>query len=325
MRKKLISFVICSLLMCVFFINGCITQENNEETEDYEDYDRTDYTIQERILPEVNDWLYQLQNINLHAIGEAKFDLVVMDYSLDGSDETAFTKSEIEGLRNSSSGKKVVVSYISIGKAEYYRYYWDPLWDSNPPSFFESENPKGEDNFWVRYWDKAWQDIIFGSNDSYVDKIITAGFDGIYLDIVDGYKHFEDKGRVTAADEMVEFIREISRYCKVDKNLTNFLIIPQNAEGLAVHQDYLEAVDGLGKEDLFYYGNDKQSVEDINYSIQLIDEFKKEGKIVLSVDYCTMTETIEDYYVKANEKGYIPYSTDRELDILTINLGHEPD
>lgn len=323
MDKKLPALEICLLLLCVVFGNGCITQD--EEPEELLEYDRTDYSVPDRILPEVNDWLYQLQNINLEAIGETKFDLVVIDYSQDGTDGYAFTKSEIETLKSSSGGNKIVVSYISIGKAEDYRYYWDPSWDDNPPSFLEAENPEGGDNYMVRYWEKAWQDIIFGSNDSYIDKIISAGFDGIYLDIVDAYRYFEKKGRITAAEEMVEFVRAISQYCKVDKNLSNFLIIPQNAEGLAVHSDYLDVVDGLGKEDIFYYGNDKQSTEDINYSIRLIDEFKKAGKIVLSVDYCTKTKTIDDYYSKANEKGYIPYSTERELDTLKINPGHEPD
>ncbi len=40
-------------------------------------------------LAAVNDFLYQLQNLNLTAIGNTAYDLVVMDYSADGDDETA--------------------------------------------------------------------------------------------------------------------------------------------------------------------------------------------------------------------------------------------
>ncbi len=329
-NKKLLTLGICALLLCVIFSGGCITQKEEEneeegETEEILDYDHTDYTVSDCILPNVNDWLYQLQNIDLDAVGKTKFDLIVMDYSRDDSDENTFTKSEIEALKHSSGGNKVVISYISIGEAEDYRYYWNASWKDNPPSFLEAENPEWESNYKVRYWEKEWQDIILGSNNSYVDKIISAGFDGIYLDIIDAYEYFEEKGRTTAAREMVEFVITISQYCKVDKGQPNFIIVPQNGEELSVHQDYLDAVDGLGKEDLFYNGNDKQSMESVNCSIQLIDNFKKTGKIVLSVDYCIKTKTIDDYYSKSIEKGYIPYSTVRDLDKLTINLGHEPD
>lgn len=329
-KKNIFSVISsCTLLLLIIFSSGCTTieeeKEEDGETEEIVDYDNKDYTVSNCILPDVNEWLYQLQNIDLDAIGKKKFDLIVMDYSRDGSDEYAFTKSEIEALKNSAGGNKVVISYISIGEAEDYRYYWKAFWKDNPPSFLEAENPEWESNYKVRYWEKEWQDIIFGSNSSYVDKIISAGFDGIYLDIIDAYEYFEEKGRTTAAREMVEFVRAISEYCKLDKGLPDFLIIPQNGEGLSVHQDYLDAVDGLGKEDLFYDGNDKQSMESVNFSIQLIDNFKKTGKIVLSVDYCTNTKTIDNYYSKSIEKGYIPYSTIRDLDKLTINLGHEPD
>lgn len=323
MGKKLPVLEICLLLLGVILGNGCISQD--EGNEELLGYDRTDYSIPGRILPDVDDWLYQLQNVDLEAAGKTKFDLLVIDYSQDGTDEYAFSKSKIEALKNSSGGKKVVISYISIGKAEDYRYYWNQSWDNNPPSFFESEDPKGDDNFLVHYWEKAWQDIIFGSNHSYVNKILSAGFDGIYLDIIDAYEYYEGKGRTTAAQEMVDFVKAISQYCKVDKNLRDFLIIPQNGERLAVFQDYLNAVDGLGKEDIFYYGNDKQPSEEINYSIKFIDEFKKAGKIVLSVDYCTKIRIIDDYYSRADEKGYVPFSTERDLDILKINPGHEPD
>lgn len=80
---------------------------------------------------------------------------------------------------------------MSIGEAEDYRYYWKEEWASNPPSWLDAENPDWEGNFKVRYWDTAWQDIIFGSDSSYMSKIINAGFDGVYLDIIDAYEYYE--------------------------------------------------------------------------------------------------------------------------------------
>ena len=65
-----------------------------------------------------NDFVYQLQGINLEAIGNTKFDLVVMDYS---RDVEKFTAGEISALKISPGGSKTVLSYMSIGEAEDYR------------------------------------------------------------------------------------------------------------------------------------------------------------------------------------------------------------
>jgi cysteinyl-tRNA synthetase len=53
------------------------------------------------------------------------------------------------------------------------------------------ENPEWEGNYKVKYWEKEWQDIIFGNEDSYLQKILDAGFDGVYLDIIDAFEYFE--------------------------------------------------------------------------------------------------------------------------------------
>jgi len=44
----------------------------------------------------------------------------------------------------------------------------------------------------VQYWDTEWQEIIYGNSESYLKKIIDAGFDGVYLDIIDAFEYFED-------------------------------------------------------------------------------------------------------------------------------------
>ena len=83
---------------------------------------------------------------------------------------------------------------MSIGEAEDYRYYWQSEWNSNPPSWLDNEDPNWPGNYFVQYWNESWQNIIFGSDESYLDKIINTGFDGVYLDIIDAFEYFENKG-----------------------------------------------------------------------------------------------------------------------------------
>ena len=73
---------------------------------------------------DVNDWLCQLQALDLDAAGNSKYDLVVMDYSSDGTASGEYTPAEIGTLRNSLGGQKLVLAYLSSGEAEDYRYYF---------------------------------------------------------------------------------------------------------------------------------------------------------------------------------------------------------
>lgn len=276
---------------------------------------------------EVNDFLYQLQDIDLEAIGETAYDLVVIDYSLDGTDETAFTTGEINALRHSPGGEKIVLSYMSIGEAEDYRFYWQAEWLSDPPRWLDAENPDWQGNYKVRYWEPDWQAIIFGSPDSYLDRIIAAGFDGVYLDLIDAYVYYADQGRETAAPEMVDYVTALTGYAREQR--PGFLVFPQNAPELAADfPEYLATMDGIGQEDIYYGYPDEGYESPDEFVAELepyLDLFVEAGKPVLVVGYTTDAGQIADQYRRARARGYIPFATVRALDALTINPGYEPD
>ncbi len=147
-------------------------------------------------LADARNFLYLLNPENfaskqdfISAISETNYDVIIMDFFFD---EEEFTFSEIETLKTKKNGgKRLVISYMSIGEAEDYRYYWQITWQSNPPNWIAGENPDWEGNYKVRYWAKEWQNIIYGNESSYIYKIIMAGFDGVYLDIIDAFEYFE--------------------------------------------------------------------------------------------------------------------------------------
>jgi cysteinyl-tRNA synthetase len=109
------------------------------------------------------------------------------------NDNVEFTAAEITQLKSKANGgSRLVISYMSIGEAENYRYYWDASWNTNSPAWLDQENPDWAGNFKVKYWEEAWQSIIFGNDNSYLKKITNAGFDGVYLDIIDGFEYYEN-------------------------------------------------------------------------------------------------------------------------------------
>ena len=282
---------------------------------------------------EPNDFVYQLQNIDLNALGQTEFDLVIMDYSRDGSDEEKFTADEISALKDNPGGQKRVLSYMSIGEAENYRWYWQKSWDANrngkpdagAPAWLGPSNPNWPGNYKVRYWGAGWQEIVY----AYVDKVLVAGYDGVYLDIVDAYQYWEPGGpgssdHPNAEEDMVEFVKGITQYARVTKDHPDFQVFVQNAEELSTHPDYVATVSGIGKEDLFYNGNRRQPTSKTNWSVSHLDVFKAAGKPVLVTDYVTKRTKKDTFYEKARTHGYVPFATRRDLHVLPKYPGPEP-
>ena len=281
-------------------------------------------------LGRVKSWAYQLQNADPQEIADSGFNLIVMDYSYDGTEETMYSREEIQGLIDAGV---IPIAYISIGEAEDYRYYWRDKWYDDPPEWLGNENPDWPGNYPVRFWYDEWKEIVFG----YLDKIISQGFMGVYLDRVDVFEYWSDpnNGEDICLDEgeaavlMIDFVVEIANYCR--SKVENFYIIPQNGERILEYDEnntYLDMISGIGIEDLWYDGIDPIPESITNERLKYIEKIHENGKIVLSVDYVDdgtgyqgeNKERIDDYYDKALSHGYIPYAarSDRELDELNI-------
>ncbi len=127
----------------------------------------------------------------INAVKNTDYDLVISDLFQNEEQFDSFEVAELKTKKN--GGKRLTICYMSIGEAEDYRYYWNPKWKRNKPSWLSKENPSWNGNYKVKYWDKEWKSILFGNPNAYLDRIIAAGFDGVYLDIIDAFEYFEAK------------------------------------------------------------------------------------------------------------------------------------
>jgi cysteinyl-tRNA synthetase, unknown class len=284
--------------------------------------------------PPIRNFVYQLQDVDFAAMGRAGFDLAVIDYSADGSDATAFTRERIDSLRNAASGPAVILSYLSIGEAEDYRFYWKAGWKPGNPSWLGHENPDWEGNYRVVYWDPGWRAVVL----EYLGKILDAGFDGVYCDLVDAYEYFQERGRTAAAAEMADLVAAIRAAGR--SRDPDFLVFVQNASELpGLVPGYLESTDGIGQEDI-YYGYERDGVatpEEVTSLLEAnLSVFRDSGKTVLTVDYpfafsedqphfdVPTLAKIDRAYERSAAHGFIPYCTVRNLNAMTVNPGHEP-
>jgi cysteinyl-tRNA synthetase len=315
-------------------------------------------------LSEISCWAYQLQGITEpHAVDrlvESQYDLLVLEPTRTdwSSDDREFdTHAMVERLKSTPASdgdhRKLVLAYVDIGEAEDWRWYWtwSAKWDSGDPmpddwpDFILARDPDGwEGDYPVAYWNPDWQDIViygenqdsspYGDYTSAMDEIISDGFDGVYLDWVEGYEN-PDVIRAARSDnvdpktEMVEFIRKIRDYA-ISRN-PDFLIVQQNATTLIDgHPEITEIIDGIAQEGVWFTGDAADSWNDRNgYDlitdpdlsreyIDWLDLYRENGVTVFVCEYAL--DFADDAYDRAYENGFIPYVTRTPLNRLTTTL-----
>ncbi len=253
-------------------------------------------------LTDVKTWGYQLQLAAPERVA-AGIDLMVVDYARGARPKDTLSHDEVRRFQTRPDGsRRIVLAYLSVGEAENYRYYWQPQWQRSPPSWLAGENPEWPNNYRVRFWDPAWQRIIFEPRrrvvdrfgeayaewrKPYLDRILEAGFDGVYLDRVDAFYEWE-KSRPSAEAEMAAFVTALSAYAKRRK--PGFLIVPQNAEELLRQENYRRHIDAIAKEDLLFgevTAEQDNKPQDVNRTILLLNRARADGLPVFVVEYLT--------------------------------------
>src|SRR5262249_41612073 len=139
-----------------------------------------------RRLSAVQNWGYWLSSFEPEGLVDAPHDLMVVDseMSANRSFVREHTTNEVARMKRRPDGsQRVLLAYLSIGEAERYRPYWRPDWYDPlaKPVWLGHENRRWAGNFAVQYWHPEWQQLIFGTPESYLDRILAHGFDGIYL------------------------------------------------------------------------------------------------------------------------------------------------
>lgn len=268
-------------------------------------------------LTEAQSWGYQLQGVVPAKIAGSPYDVAVIDYSRDGTAAEAFSPADVTTMQQRPDGKRrIVLAYLSIGEAESYRFYWQAAWAKQPPAWLGAENPDWEGNYAVHYWDPAWQKLIFGGPSSYLDSIIAAGFDGVYLDRIDAFD-VDQAGttRATRMADMARFVHDLAAYARA--RVPQFLVVGQNGEELLDDATYSAAIDGMAKEDLFF-GVDGDGVAnalgDQRASLTPIQAFQRSGKPVFLVEYLTKPDQIAFARHQAGAMGAPLFIGGRELD-----------
>jgi cysteinyl-tRNA synthetase len=300
------------------------------------------------------NWGYQLQGRNGNPLDPdtlalAPHDMLVIEPSGFGDNASRFTPEEVEAIK---ADRSVLAAYVSIGEASDFRDYWDKDWTTNgkangkltdeAPDWLGPVNPDWPEGRKVRYWDEDWQNIIFNDDKTGdLDSIVSQGFDAAYLDIVDAYYFWgaevrdgqrekgDPKNESQAAVRMADFIAGMVEHARETNE--EFFLIPQNGAWIVdalrdAKRDqttrieaYYDAIGGIGIEDLYFRGGNKDENNKFKPDRDTIEilkrDFVDQGIPVYVVDYITGDKRIAKFEARAIADGFIPYAApDRDLD-----------
>jgi cysteinyl-tRNA synthetase len=212
-------------------------------------------------LTDVSQWLYlidvDLEPETVDQIVASTYDMVVLDFISSEQNNEDFPMAELVELLHNAPHPKLVMAYIDIGEAEDYRTYWQPGWEIGDPEWIVALDPDGwEGNYPVAYWSDEYQDIWLGP-EGYLQDIVDAGFDGVYLDWVEAYS---DENIIAAAEadgvdpvqEMIWWVGDIAESCRLQR--PDCVVIAQNAAELALYDNYVEVIDAIAQEQVWFDG-----------------------------------------------------------------------
>lgn len=254
----------------------------------------------------------------LAELGKSGRDVLVLDEYF--RENEPYTKEDLATIRAGQAGRKIL-AYLSIGEAENYRPYWQKAWKANLPAFLLGENPDWPGNFRVKYWSPEWQSLILAA----LDRILKAGFDGIYLDIVDAFEGFEydpaghewrdnlanpETGR-SYREDMTAWVGRLAGHAR--SKVPGFWIVPQNATQLLEKPSYSAMISAVGVEDLFTDDNRIQSTKESRERCAFLEPFLSTGKPVFVIEYASREKPLQHAIREARAKKFSLLVTDREL------------
>jgi len=253
--------------------------------------------------------MYVLQGVDPAAVGAAPFDVKVVDIYNDN--QVLFTPTQVAQMGGGPGGS-LLLGYFSIGEAEDYRAYFNSI----PKAALGPENPQWPGDYQVAFWTPEWKAVAT----AYLDNVLNAGYDGMYLDVVDEYQLAWAKANDPSgnpAQDMANLVAYLADYAHA-KN-PNFEIWANNAEELLSNDTYFSHLDGMFKENLYYQDNgSKQSVSETQYSLSEMKRMLDAGKPVIAIEYVSSATKIADVEAQAARDGVGYYTADLNLNGVSL-------
>jgi cysteinyl-tRNA synthetase len=267
-------------------------------------------------LKRVARWGCQYQDVDLDSIAQSDLDLVVIDPSLDDGSRRFVTHAQSAALKIKSGGaRRIVLAYLCVGEADTKRWYWPEEWRRNVPGWTGPENPRWPGSRSVQYWHPAWQDLVYKGDSSILDLILDAGFDGVFLDRMDGYGDWG--GGAAALDAMADLVAGVAE--KARARNPGFILMMQNAEALLSDERLVAVIDAHNKESLLtglLQANARNRPGDVEWSLGYLRRMQEIGMPTFATEYISDKELRRETRLRLTGLGFVPFFANLGLNLL---------
>ncbi len=180
------------------------------------------------------------------AIASSPYDLVIL-----GGGEVPIARDKLDPRH-----EKLLLGYIDACEGA---PYWYPqlFIKGTPPSWFGKPVIGFDRLYSVQYWNPQWKPLLFHR----IDQVIAAGYDGIFLDVLDGHTQWSEGNRLrnpvysNGIPALVGLLADIHSHVASEKqNMRRpFFIIGNNPTGIAeTSPDSLRTLDAIFNEWLYW-------------------------------------------------------------------------
>jgi len=268
------------------------------------------------------DWVLYTNGPNLDEIMNSNASLFIIDYSSDGTDKKAFTKTQIDNLRNSG---KTILAYLNVGAAENWRYYWKKL----DKGIILSPLQGWQGEYYVKYWYDSWISIV----KEYLGKIVNAGFDGVMFDWANIYmsQTLQIDTKKSQRDLKYAMADTLRKVMSTYPNLKYAFV---NGDDLLVEfPDLIKYVRYVVVESVFFSNlKSKVGTQEFENRIKTLTTLTQQNVIVLSVEYIDNgnpldkenASRIKDYIRMCKGYGFLYYIAKSNQKLDTINVPKIP-
>lgn len=218
-------------------------------------------------------------------------------------DPDAFSAADIKSLKK---GNRLVFGYLSVGEAESYRSYY-----KNPEikKLCIAENPEWKENFQVAFGNQLWVDTLA----SYSLEIMSKGFDGLSLDVVDAWEICPDPA--LAKKEMITLLTNLAK--RIRARYPGVYLIFKNSDPLFKDPAIFSGFDGILQEGLYETWMDEKPDESWRLQkIKSLSQLRQKGKFIALLDYTRNPGRIQVIKGTALQQGFVPYFAEKNLDRL---------
>lgn len=255
----------------------------------------------------------QYQHLDFRQVDRADPDLLVMDPSRDGSEAGAWTREELARLKaRPGRTSRILLAYVSLGEAEDYRFYWPR--GGPPPAFAGPENPRWPGNYRVRHWTPAWHRVIFGTPESWIERVIGQGFDGVFLDTVDSCEAWAQDGRSRACDEMADLVRRLSAHGRSLR--PDLVVVANNPFSIQDHPGVRQALTGVMSENRFFRGGHLIRGRALEEVLVPLRQARAEGLAVLVLEYPRDAAGRRALASLCRREGFLCHASTPSLDMI---------